>query len=56
MSGRYLDLYAESLRDPQAFWSLAAQAIHWDVPYREVLDDSAAPLYRSVKWLLSFSW
>jgi propionyl-CoA synthetase len=46
MSGRYFDLYAESLRDPQAFWARAAREIHWHVPYRHVLDESAAPLYR----------
>src|SRR5258708_4240900 len=46
MSGRYFDLYAESLRDPQAFWARAAREIHWDTPYRQVLDESAAPLPR----------
>jgi propionyl-CoA synthetase len=46
MSGRYFDLYAESLRDPQAFWARAARDIHWDTPYRQVLDESAAPVPR----------
>jgi propionyl-CoA synthetase len=46
MSTRYLDLYARSVSDPTGFWSEAARAIHWDAPFRAVLDDSAAPVYR----------
>jgi propionyl-CoA synthetase len=46
MSSRYLDLYARSVSDPTGFWSEAARAIHWDAPFRAVLDDSAAPVYR----------
>jgi propionyl-CoA synthetase len=39
-------LHQRSLRDPQGFWAVAAEAIHWDRPWERVLDDSRAPLYR----------
>ena len=42
----YQDLYTQALRDGRAFWSQAAEAIHWDRPFNRVLDESQAPLYR----------
>lgn len=38
--------YQQALSDPVAFWSEAANALHWDRPWDRVLDDRAAPLYR----------
>lgn len=38
--------YAASLDDPAAFWAAAAEAVHWDVRWDRVLDDTNAPLYR----------
>ncbi|ADN75207.1 propionyl-CoA synthetase [Ferrimonas balearica DSM 9799] len=32
--------------EPQEFWAEAAEGIHWDQPWQQVLDDRAAPLYR----------
>ena len=42
----YGDAYRESLHDPEAFWRAAAADIDWAVPPTQILDDSAAPLYR----------
>jgi propionyl-CoA synthetase len=42
----YLEAYASSLADKEAFWATAAEALHWDRKWDRVLDDSAAPLYR----------
>ena len=39
-------IYQRSLRDPEGFWVEAAQAIHWDKPWEQVLDASQAPFYR----------
>ncbi|RMD60563.1 MAG: propionyl-CoA synthetase [Alphaproteobacteria bacterium] len=44
--GRYEEVYARSLADPDGFWGEAAQAIDWDRGWDKVLDDSRAPLYR----------
>jgi propionyl-CoA synthetase len=43
---RYDDIYARSLREPDAFWAEAAHAITWDQPWERVLDDSRKPFYR----------
>jgi propionyl-CoA synthetase len=46
MAGTYDEIYARSLRDPEGFWGEAAQALHWDEPWRRVLDDARPPFYR----------
>ncbi len=46
MTSRYDDIHARSLRDPEAFWAEAAEAVDWDRRWDTVLDDSAAPFYR----------
>jgi len=38
--------HALSLSDPEAFWRDAAALIDWVTPPQQILDDSAAPLYR----------
>ncbi|OSP54170.1 propionyl-CoA synthetase [Pseudoruegeria sp. SK021] len=42
----YAQVYAASMRDPEAFWLAAAETVDWIVPPTRALDDSAAPLYR----------
>ena len=46
MSGRYADVHARSLSDPDAFWAEAAEAVHWTTRWERVLDDSNPPSYR----------
>ena len=42
----YQQTYQHSIDDPQGFWGEAAQAIDWDRPWEQVLDDSNTPFYR----------
>jgi propionyl-CoA synthetase len=42
----YAEIHHRSLQNPEAFWAEQAQALHWDKPWDQVLDSSAAPLYR----------
>ncbi|MEO3858011.1 propionyl-CoA synthetase [Acrocarpospora sp. B8E8] len=44
--GTYHDVYAESLKDPEAFWLAAARAVSWSRAPQRALDDTNAPLYR----------
>jgi len=46
MASIHLQLHERSLRDPQGFWATAAEAVHWDRGWDQVLDESRAPLYR----------
>ncbi len=41
----YQDAYRKSLDNPQAFWMEAADAIHWERRWDQVLDDSNPPFY-----------
>lgn len=43
---KYQDSYTQSIADPAAFWSEAAELIHWDRRWDQALDDSAAPFCR----------
>jgi len=45
-TGRYEEVYARSLSDPEGFWAEAAEDIHWIRRWDRTLDASAAPLYR----------
>ena len=38
--------YARSMRDPDGFWAMAAEDIHWDRRWDRVFDDSRPPFYR----------
>ncbi|HEY0440628.1 MAG TPA: AMP-binding protein, partial [Xanthobacteraceae bacterium] len=40
-TSRYHEVYARSLRDPEGFWSEAAQALDWYEPARKVFDPDA---------------
>jgi len=44
--GQYRELFDKSLKDPQGFWSEAAEAISWYKKWDTVLDDSNPPFYR----------
>ena len=41
MASRYHEVYAEWMRDPEAFWGEAAQAIDWTVPPKTIFDRQA---------------
>jgi propionyl-CoA synthetase len=45
-TGRFEEIYRESIERPEEFWARAAADIDWDTPWEKVLDDSNAPLYR----------
>jgi propionyl-CoA synthetase len=40
---RYEELYRRSIEQPEAFWAEEAQAIHWHVPPRRILDYAKPP-------------
>src|SRR5215475_14003361 len=42
----YRDACRRALEDPAGFWSERAQALAWERPWEQVLDDSRAPFYR----------
>ncbi len=44
--GRFDEVYARSMSDPEGFWAEAAGHLHWDRRWRRVLDDSNPPFYR----------
>jgi len=44
--GRFDEVYARSLKDPDAFWGEAAQKVSWYRTWDRVLDDRSAPFYR----------
>jgi propionyl-CoA synthetase len=44
--GRYEDVFAKSIEDPEDFWARAAEKIHWTKPWDRVLDASHPPFYR----------
>jgi propionyl-CoA synthetase len=46
MGGRFDEVYARSLEDPESFWGEAAEALHWERRWDRVLDDSRPPFYR----------
>jgi len=46
MSHNYNEIYQQSINDPEAFWSDAAQHIVWDKPWGKVIDDSNKPFYK----------
>ena len=45
-TGRYDEVYARSLREPEDFWAEAAGRIDWFAPWQRVLDAERAPFYR----------
>ena len=43
----YAEIYQRSLQDPEGFWAEAAEALHWDKRWDQVLDLDAKP---SPRW------
>jgi propionyl-CoA synthetase len=46
MASAYDEVYERSRRDPESFWAVAAEALHWERRWDRVFDDSRAPFYR----------
>ncbi|MFO0989031.1 MAG: propionyl-CoA synthetase [Alphaproteobacteria bacterium] len=46
MTGRYDQIHARSLGDPEGFWAEAAAALDWEKRWDKVLDASKPPFYR----------
>jgi hypothetical protein len=46
MGSNYDDVYDRSLRDPEGFWSEAAQEIDWIETWNQVIDAPNAPFCR----------
>src|SRR5829696_2143846 len=46
MIGAYQAAYDAWRRDPEGFWTQAAEAVHWYRRWDQVLDTSRAPFYR----------
>ncbi len=49
-AGRYRDMYAASITDPQNFWAKEGRRIDWIRPYTRVKNTSFAPGAVSIKW------
>jgi propionyl-CoA synthetase len=46
MAGKFDEIYARSINDPEGFWAEAAEDVHWYKRWDKVLDDSNPPFYR----------
>ncbi len=46
MGSRFDEVYSRSIREPEAFWADAAEAVEWDRKWDRVLDDTRKPFYR----------
>ena len=46
MTGRYDQIHARSLGDPEGFWAEAAAALDWEKRWDKVFDASKPPFYR----------
>jgi acetyl-CoA synthetase len=49
-AGKYEDMYAHSIRDPNGFWAEQAKRIDWIKPFSKVKNTSYAPGDISIKW------
>lgn len=49
-AARYEEMYAASIKDPEAFWAEQGKRIDWIKPYTKVKDTSFAPDNVHVKW------
>src|ERR1700736_1119438 len=47
---KYRDMYARSIKDPNAFWAEAAKRLHWMKPFSKVKNTSFGPGNVSIKW------
>jgi acetyl-CoA synthetase len=48
----YKELYARSVKDPEAFWAEIAKELHWFKPWTKVLDWSNDPQEPWAKWFV----
>src|ERR1700746_1558851 len=48
--GKYREMYARSIADPDAFWGEEGKRIHWFKPYSKVKNTSFDPHNVSIKW------
>ena len=48
--GKYQAMYAQSIKDPNAFWGEQGKRIHWFKPYTKVKNTSFDPHNVSIKW------
>ncbi|MCC5992914.1 MAG: acetate--CoA ligase [Rhodobacteraceae bacterium] len=49
-AAKYEEMYAASIRDPEAFWAEHGKRIDWIKPFTKVKDTSFAPGNVSIKW------
>jgi acetyl-CoA synthetase len=47
---KYREMYARSIRDPDAFWREEAKRIHWMKPFSKVKNTTFGPGNVSIKW------
>jgi acetyl-CoA synthetase len=47
---KYREMYARSIKDPNAFWAEQAKRIHWTKPFTKVKNTSFGPGNVSIKW------
>src|SRR6266700_485117 len=47
---KYRDMYARSIKDPNAFWGEAGKRIHWMKPFTKDKNTSFGPGNVSIKW------
>ena len=48
--GKYQTMYAQSVKDPNAFWAEQGKRIHWFKPYTKIKNTSFDPHNVSIKW------
>jgi acetyl-CoA synthetase len=57
---KYRDMYARSVKDPNAFWAEQAKRIGWMKPFTKVENTSYEPGHISIKWfedgVLNVAW
>ena len=46
MASKFDAVYERSINDPEGFWGEAAEALHWDRKWDQVLDQSNLPYVR----------
>ena len=49
-AAQYEEMYADSIKDPDAFWAEHGKRIHWFKPFTKVKDVSFDPHHVSIKW------
>ena len=47
---KYKEMYARSIKDPNAFWAEQAKRIHWYKTPSKIKNTSYAPQNVSIKW------